>query len=165
MKAIRMGAYSTLAFDEVDGIAQLWADAGFDAAPVTNIAAMQWEKLICNVAYSAPCAISALTVGEVLSHPHMSIVSSAAAREAFDVAIASGVTLRFDDPDREIRDFAERMPDAKPSVLLDLEAGRISEVDVINGAIPRQAAKIGLSAPVNATLTAIVQTLESKNRL
>ncbi|MCR9258724.1 MAG: 2-dehydropantoate 2-reductase [Pseudomonadaceae bacterium] len=164
MKAIRMGAYSTLDFAEVAAIAQLWAEAGFDAAPVKNIAAMQWEKLICNVAYSAPCAITGMSVGEVMDHPHMSIVSRAAAREAFDIAINSGIALRFDDPDREIREFAERMPDAKPSVLLDLEAGRISEVDFINGAIPRQAVKIGLAAPINTTLTALVQTLESKPR-
>lgn len=161
MKAIRMGAYATMAQHEVEAIAQLWADAGFDAAAVEDIAAMQWEKLICNVAYSAPCAITGLTVGEVLNHPQMHLVSQAAAREAFEVAVASGVHLQFDDPDKEIRDFAGRMPNAKPSVLLDLQAGRISEVDVINGAVPRQAEKAGLKAPVNATLTALVQTLET----
>ncbi|XOV82782.1 MAG: ketopantoate reductase family protein [bacterium] len=161
MKAIRMGAYSSLNTSAVEEIAQLWVSAGFDAAAVDDIKAMQWEKLICNVAYSAPCAITGLSVGEVLDHPHMHVVSRAAAREAFDVALASGMTLRFNDPDEEIRTFAARMPDARPSVLLDLEAGRISEVDVINGAVPIQAAKVGLTAPVNMTLTALVQTLES----
>ncbi len=160
MKAIRMGAYAGIDHARVTEIANAWAAAGFDAAAVEDITAMQWEKLICNVAYSAPCAITGLTLGQVLEHPQMSIVSRNAAREAFEVATALGIQLRFSDPDREIRAFATRMPDAKPSVLLDLEAGRLSEVDVINGAVPIQAQKVAMTAPVNATLTALVQTLE-----
>ena len=160
MKAIRMGAYAGLESSRVVEIAQAWETAGFDAAAVEDINAMQWEKLICNVAYSAPCALTGLTVGKVMDHPNVGAVSRAAAREAFDVARALGIKLRFDDPDREIQSFAARMPDAKPSVLLDLEAGRTSEVDVINGAIPLQAEKVGLNAPVNATLTELVKTLE-----
>jgi 2-dehydropantoate 2-reductase len=56
------------------------------------------------------------------------------------------------------------MPDAKPSVLLDIQAGRISEVDVINGAIPREAQMAGVAAPVNATLTRLVKALERRQR-
>lgn len=163
MKAIRMGAYGDISAERVVQTANLWRNAGFDAAAVDDIVAMQWEKLVCNVAYSAPCAITGMTVGEARDHRRVGAVSRAAAREAFDVARALGVALRFDDPEQEVRDFAARMPDAKPSVLLDLEAGRLSEVDVINGAVPSQAARVGLQAPVNATLTALVQTLESRH--
>uniref|UniRef100_UPI002603C594 ketopantoate reductase family protein n=1 Tax=Mycobacterium sp. TaxID=1785 RepID=UPI002603C594 len=52
MRAMRFGAYSSLPHATVESIARAWADAGFDAAAVADIAAMQWEKLICNVAYS-----------------------------------------------------------------------------------------------------------------
>jgi 2-dehydropantoate 2-reductase len=48
-------------------------------------------------------------------------------------------------------------------VLLDLEAGRISEVDVINGAVAREGEKVGVDAPVNRTLTALVRTLERQD--
>ena len=161
MKAIRMGPYAGLPVDTVTRIARIWSEAGFDAAATTDILAIQWAKLVCNVAYSGPCAVTGLTVGAVKDHPLMGPVSRAAAREAHAVAVALQVRLPFDDPEREVQDFAARMPDAKPSVLLDLEARRMSEIDVINGAVPREAAKVGLQAPVNATLTAIVQTLES----
>lgn len=162
MKAIRMGAYADLAAQRVADVAALWSEAGFDAAAVDDIIAMQWNKLICNVAYSAPCAVTGLTVGEVMAHEYAGAVSRAAAEEAFSVARALNIDLNFTDPVAEVRAFAGRMPDAKPSVLLDLQAGRISEVDVINGAVPVQAQKAGLTAPVNATLTALVQTLERK---
>ncbi|MGD8832191.1 MAG: 2-dehydropantoate 2-reductase [Pseudomonadales bacterium] len=164
MKAIRMGAYAEVPGPEVARIAQIWADAGFDAAAVTDIAAMQWDKLICNAAYSAPCALTGTTVGEAMDDPVLGEVTRAAAREAWTVACALGIALGFDDPVAHVREFAGRMPDAKPSVLLDLEAGRRTEVGVINGSIPREAEKVGMTAPVNGTLTALVQTLEQRSR-
>jgi len=75
MRAMRFGAYSSLPHATVESIARAWADAGFDAAAVTDITAMQWEKLICNVAYSAPCALTGLTVGQVMDDPEMGPVS------------------------------------------------------------------------------------------
>jgi 2-dehydropantoate 2-reductase len=162
MKAIRMGAYAGLPMADVERVAGVWREAGFDAAAVTDIAAMQWEKLICNVAYSAPCAITGMTVGEAMDDANLGSVSRAAATEAFEVARALDIALDFDDPVKHVRDFAARMPRAKPSVLLDLEAGRESEVGFINGAIPREAAKVGRQAPVNATLTALVRALERR---
>lgn len=162
MKAIRMGPYAGLAPEDAEQVAALWRDAGFDAAAVSDILAMQWEKLICNAAYSAPCALTGFTVGEVLDDADAGAVSRAAATEAWMVARARGVALSVDDPVALVREFARRMPRAKPSVLLDIEAGRISEVDVINGAVPREAEKAGMEAPVNRTLTALVKAIEQR---
>ncbi|MGE0622145.1 MAG: ketopantoate reductase family protein [Pseudomonadales bacterium] len=160
MKAIRMGAFATLEPAEVERTAAVWRQAGFDAAAVDDITAMQWEKLICNVAYSAPCALTGLTVGEAMDDPALGPVTRSAAIEAWTVAQARGIVLSFVDPVAHVREFAARMPRARPSVLQDLAAGRVTEVDVINGSIPREAAKVGLTAPVNATLTGLVQALE-----
>lgn len=162
MKAIRMGAYAGLGADAVEQVAGVWREAGFDAAAVADILAMQWQKLICNVAYSAPCALTGLTVGEMMDDPEAGPVSRAAAHEAWTVAKALGVALAVDDPVALVRDFAARMPHAKPSVLLDIEAGRVSEVGVINGAVPREGAKVAVPAPVNAALTGLVQALERR---
>ena len=41
-----------------------------------------------------------------------------------------------------------------------VEASRQTEIDVINGAVPRHAARVGVEAPVNATLTAVVKAVE-----
>jgi 2-dehydropantoate 2-reductase len=160
MRAMRFGAYSSLPHATVESIARAWADAGFDAAAVADIAAMQWEKLICNVAYSAPCALTGMTVGQVMDDPEMGPVSRAAATEAWTVARASGIAVAVADPIAHVRAFGAQMPDAKPSALLDHEARRVSEIDVINGAVPRQGARIGVAAPVNATLTALITSIE-----
>lgn len=52
------------------------------------------------------------------------------------------------------------MPDAKPSALLDHEARRVSEIDVINGGGATAGGAVGVAAPVNATLTAVVKSIE-----
>ncbi|MGF2944119.1 ketopantoate reductase family protein, partial [Mycobacterium sp. Lab-001] len=64
------------------------------------------------------------------------------------------------DPVEHARAFGAQMPDARPSALLDHEARRVSEIDVINGAVPRHGARVGIAAPVNATLTAVVKAIE-----
>lgn len=160
MRAMRFGAYSSLPHAAVESIAAVWAAAGFDAAAVTDIAAMQWEKLICNVAYSAPCALTGMTVGQVMDDPEMGPVSQTAAKEAWRVARASDIAIDVPDPVAHVRAFGAGMPNAKPSALLDHEARQVSEIDVINGAVPRQGALVGVDAPVNATLTALVKTVE-----
>lgn len=162
MRAMRFGAHAGLGEARVESVAAAWRAGGFDAEAVPDIAAMQWEKLICNVAYSAPCALTGPTVGEVMDDPHLGPVSRAAATEAWETATALGIAIDVADPVEHVRAFGAQMPAAKPSALLDIEAGRPSEVGVINGAVPREAAKVGRSAPVNATLTALVQALETR---
>lgn len=161
MSAVRMGAYADMPAQRLEDIAKVWSDAGFNAQAVDNLAAMQWEKLICNVAYSAPCALTGLTIGAVMDDPHIGAVSQSAAIEAWTVARALGVPIQVADPVEHVRAFGDRIRGAKPSVLLDHERGRASEIDYINGAIPVQARKAGLPAPVNETLTRLVKQRES----
>ncbi|OMC13585.1 2-dehydropantoate 2-reductase [Mycolicibacter heraklionensis] len=160
MRAVRFGAYAALPFSTVEQIARVWSAAGFDAAAVADIAAMQWEKLICNAAYSAPCALTGMTVGQVMDDADMGPVSRATATEAWTVARAAGIGIDVADPVEHVRAFGAQMPNAKPSALLDHLARRVSEIDVINGAVVRTAAQVGEQAPVNATLTALVKAVE-----
>ena len=80
--------------------------------------------------------------------------------EAWTVARANGVAMKVDNPVALIRAFGGRMPEARPSLLQDLEAGRPTEIDVINGAVPTFAQRAGTTAPVNATLVALVKARE-----
>jgi 2-dehydropantoate 2-reductase len=43
-------------------------------------------------------------------------------------------------------------------------AQRRSEIDVINGAVPREAARLGLATPVNSTVSALVRAREGRFR-
>jgi 2-dehydropantoate 2-reductase len=160
MNVIRIGPYSNISMERVEAVADAWRAAGFRTEVVRDVVAMQWEKLICNVAYSAPCALTGMTVGEIMDDPDMGPVSRAAAVEAWRVARALGIPVAVEDPVDHVRKFAAGMPDARPSLLQDHEQRRRSEIDVINGAVPRAAAKLGIEAPVNSTLVALVQQRE-----
>ena len=52
------------------------------------------------------------------------------------------------------------MPGARPSMLLDHMAGRPSEIDAINGMVPVVAKEVGLPAPFNEALSAVVRIRE-----
>lgn len=160
MNVVRIGPYAGLPMTQVEQVVGVWRAAGFQVEAAQDVLAMQWEKLICNVAYSAPCALTGMTVGEMMEDPQMAPVSQAAAIEAWTVAKALGIAVKIDDPVQFVRDFGAPIPGARPSMLQDLENGRRSEIDVINGAVPRAAARAGVAAPVNATLTALVQQRE-----
>jgi len=160
MELIRIGAYGALARDRVERVVKAWQAAGFHAELEEDVAHLQWEKLICNVAYSGPCALIGGTIGEVMATPEAARISGLAATEAVAVGRARGVRLEIPDPVTFVRDFGSKIPNAKPSLLIDHELGRRSEIDYINGAIPREAAKVGMQAPINDTITAFVKARE-----
>jgi len=61
-----------------------------------------------------------------------------------------------------VRHFGEAIPKARPSMLLDHMAGRRSEVDAINGAIPPAARALGIAAPYNEVISALVREKERR---
>jgi 2-dehydropantoate 2-reductase len=161
MEVVRVGEPGGPVSPRVERIAEVWRAAGFTVQAEDDVQRLVWEKLICNVCFSGTCTVLERTIGEVLDDPHAWSVASACAREAYEVALASGVAISFDDPVAYAAAFGRRIPGARPSMLLDRLASRPTEIDAINGAIPPRAADLGLQAPVNAVLTALVKACES----
>jgi len=114
----------------------VWRSGGFKVKCFDDIDQLVWEKLICNVCYSGTCAVTERTIIEVIEDPDAWRVASGCAAEAFSVAKARKIRLDFDDPVAYVRAFGMKIPNARPSMLLDHMAGRMSEIDAINGAIP-----------------------------
>ena len=162
MELIRLGEPKVLVSPRVERIAEVWQAAGFSVRTEDDVERLVWEKLICNVCFSGTCTVLERTIGEVLDDADAWSVASACAREAYEVAVASGIALGFDDPVRHAAAFGERIREARPSMLLDRLAGKPSEIDAINGAIPSRATALGLAAPVNATITALVRAGEPR---
>ncbi len=158
---VRLGERAGPVTRRVERIADVWRIAGFTVRTYDDVDRLVWEKLVCNVAFSGPCTVLGATIGEVLDDPHAWSVASACAQEAYDVAGALGyrhspTTTRSPTSGRSARGLRG----ARPSMLLDRLAGRPCEIDVINGAIPPRAATVGLQAPANATVAALVKAGE-----
>jgi 2-dehydropantoate 2-reductase len=154
---VRLGERHGPATPRIRRIAKTWADAGFRVQVYDDVDQLVWEKLICNVCFSGTCTILERPIRGVLEDAAAWHVASRCAQEAYDVACARGIALAFEDPVAYVRAFGEKIPDARPSMLLDVLAGRPCEIDVINGAIPPAARELGLEAPVNETVTALVK--------
>lgn len=161
MEFVRIGEYQGALTNRTHEIAEIWTSSGFKVLTFDDIHKMVWEKLICNCAYSGPCTITGLTVGEVMENESAAAISSACAQEAHAVARAKGIAVDVDDPARYIREFGAKIPNSRPSMAQDHAAGRIGEVDAINGAIPREAAALSLSAPVNTVVARTIKARES----
>ena len=162
MELVRLGEFGGPITPRLKKVEDAWKGAGFKVKVFDDIDQLVWEKLICNCAYSGPCGLAEATIAEVMSDPDLSWVSAQCASEGFAVAKKKGVKLGFDDPVAYVRDFGSKIPNARPSVLLDLMLKKKSEIDVINGSIPREAKKQGMAAPVNETVTALVKAKERK---
>jgi 2-dehydropantoate 2-reductase len=157
---VRLGERAGPVTPRIEALAALWREAGFAVRTYDDVDRLVWEKLVCNVAFSGTCSVLGRTIGEVLADEHAWEVASRCAAEATEVARALGIELGFDDPAAHVRAFGEAIPGAKPSMLLDLEAGRPTEVDFINGAIPREGARVDVAAPYNEMVSALVRALE-----
>jgi 2-dehydropantoate 2-reductase len=162
MELVRLGEFGGPITPRLRKVEETWSGAGFTVKLFDDIDQLVWEKLICNCAYSGPCGLNECTISEVMNDPDLSKVSAAGAAEGYAVAKAKGVKLGFTDPVAYVRDFGSKIPNARPSVLLDLMAKRLSEIDVINGSIPRVGKQVGVAAPVNETITALVKAKERK---
>ena len=160
MELIRIGEMNGGVSERLEMVADTWRHAGFNVRAFEDINQLIWEKFICNVAYSAPCTIFDRTIGELMADRHSRWISKVCAREAYDVARASNINLSFDDPSAYITAFGSKMPNARPSMLLDHHANRASEIDAINGMVPVVAKKLGMSAPYNEVVSAIVRSRE-----
>ncbi len=162
MRLIRIGEMEGGLTDRVLLIEQLWRDAGFNVRAFADVNLMIWEKFLCNVTLSAPCAAFDVTVGELMASPEAWTVALRCTMEAYRVGASQGVRFNFDDPVPYVTEFAATIPDASPSMRLDHLARRPSEIDVINGQVVELSRQLGLPAPYNETLCAILRQRESQ---
>ena len=159
---VRLGEFAGPVSPRLEQVAEVWRSGGFRVRCFDDIDQLVWEKLICNVGFSGTCSLSERTIGEVMDDPDAWPVAAGCATEAWRVARARGIRVDTDDPVAYLRHFGSRIPGARPSMLLDHLAGRASEIDAINGAIPPAAAAAGVDAPFNTVVSALVRARERR---
>ncbi len=159
---VRLGELSGPVSPRLEKVAEVWESGGFRVKCFDDIDQLVWEKLICNVCFSGTCSVTERTIIEVIEDPHTWKVASGCATEAYNVAKARGIKLDFNDPVAYAHAFGMKIPKARPSMLLDHMAGRMSEIDAINGAIPPAAKAAGIAAPYNEVISALVRAKERR---
>lgn len=120
-----------------------------------------WEKAAFNVAMNPLCALSRGTPGTVGAARGGRELAEAIVSECADVASAHGVKLKtanvLDTIELSITQHANHLT----SMRQDLDAGRRTEIDALNGAFARKAAEQGVQAPLNEAIAALVRMAEA----
>ncbi len=162
MKLIRLGEVKGGVTDRLNRLEQLWLDAGFNVKAFADISQLVWEKFVCNVALSGPCAVFDCTLGELHSNPETRDISRGCMLEAYEAGGRENIAFSYDDPIDYLDKFVATMPDSRPSLQQDVAAGRYSEIDAINGMVPVLGKKHGFATPYNSVITATVHSIESR---
>jgi 2-dehydropantoate 2-reductase len=154
------GADASLA-PAVERVAQLFARAGVPCRVSDNIEAELWVKLMWNCAGNAVSALGRASYGMAGRLEPTQRVMGAAAEEVAAVARAVGVPL----PDQDLLamglKLAAALGPATSSTAQDIERGRPTEIDSLNGFVARRGAELGVPTPVNYTLWALVKLREA----
>ncbi len=143
----------------VDRTAEALAEAGFEVRVSHDVRAVIWEKFLLNLAINPLCAATFLRLGEIARHPQMSRLQDRILDEAFAVTRAKGLAIDLDGLRARIKAHC-RSKYSKPSMLQHLERGRRTEIDALNAALVREAEALGIAAPYNEALVAIIKGCE-----
>ncbi|MCC6176464.1 MAG: 2-dehydropantoate 2-reductase [Chloroflexi bacterium] len=146
--------------DRAERIAALLEAAGFPTTAVEAVAPVVWGKLIANAAINPLGALLDCSNGELVERPSSALLFDRLAGEAGAVAAALGVVLPFPDSIEHARAVARVTHRNRNSMLQDVEAGRRTEVEAINGAVARLGEHAGVPTPLNATMAALIRALE-----
>lgn len=140
-------------------VARILTDAGIETEVTHDIHARVWHKLFINVGINAITALTGIYNGQILDLATTRDLSQKAVEEAMTVARAKGIKVE-ENVVAHVFKIAEATAANRSSMGQDVDHQRPTEINAINGAVVREARQLGLAAPVNETLSALVQTLE-----
>ncbi|MFW9780400.1 MAG: ketopantoate reductase family protein [Candidatus Heimdallarchaeota archaeon] len=120
-----------------------------------------WMKVILNSSLSPVCAITDMTMAEALAHPGTRNVVSNIITEGITVTNAEGIEFEPDFHDVCMA-YLEKGGHHRPSMLIDIELKKPTEIAFLNGKIVEMGRKHQISVPYNEATCAYIEALESK---
>ncbi|GAB7025382.1 ketopantoate reductase family protein [Geotalea toluenoxydans] len=147
--------------DAAIGICNALTDCGLTTHHTDRITDMVWRKSVMNSCMNAICAVTGKTMIEIIIDPILFNLVDSLIKEGVAVARANEFVLGSDFYPYCIN-YIKNAGNHKPSMLQDIEAGRRTEVDYINGKIVEYGAQAGMATPYNTMIRGLVKALESR---
>ncbi|MEI6702455.1 MAG: 2-dehydropantoate 2-reductase [Deltaproteobacteria bacterium] len=145
--------------DAAVAICSALTECGLDTQHTDQIRNMVWSKAVNNSSMNPICAVTGKTMFDVINDPILFNLVDSLLKEGVSVARANEFILGPDfypDTISYIRNAGHH----KPSMLQDIEAGRRTEIDFINGKIIEYGVRAGIATPFNTTLRSLVKAIE-----
>jgi 2-dehydropantoate 2-reductase len=148
-------------------IAALFSRAGVPCRISENIQGELWTKLVWNCALNAISALGRAKYGQIAASADAWKVVEGAVYEVLAVAAAAGIhPPGLEDPQAALTGalkIATQMAEALSSTGQDLNRGKHTEIDSLNGYVSRRGAELGVPTPVNHALYALVKLAEGRS--
>jgi 2-dehydropantoate 2-reductase len=130
----------------------------------SNVRGMIWSKLLINSTFTGLSAVSGLRYGGVAEQGRDAVF----ALWAEGVAVADAQELMLEsvhvDPyrfnDAALVEYMKESGNVRPSMLQDLDVGRLTEVDVVNGGVASRGRDFGVPTPCNDRVVELVHSME-----
>ena len=143
-----------------------------------NFLGTRWSKLLINASFSGMSAVLGCTFGEAAKPRESRRVVQALIKECIDVCQAGGIRiepvqgknivklLNYTNPVKKALSYLiipiaiRKHAKLKASMLQDLEKGKLTEVDAINGAVSAYGRQVGCPTPMNDCVVQIIHDIE-----
>lgn len=145
--------------ERAEQVAALLSGAGLTTERADHLERMVWKKAILNAALNALCGLTGLNMEEATRDSFAWDLADRVLKESISVARANEIWLGSGFY-RWAVDYMHRAGAHRPSMLLDLDAGRRTEIDFINGKIVEYGSRVGVATPYNETMVALVKARE-----
>jgi len=137
-------------------------EAGIAVEVREDLRGVIWGKLVANTAVNPVTVLFDVPNGALLERPTLGRLAGAVARETASVARAQGISLPFEDPAAFVAEVCRRTAANSSSMRQDVQRGRPTEIDALNGAVAAIGRERGIPVPLNEALWRAVKALERK---
>jgi 2-dehydropantoate 2-reductase len=147
----------------VEAIAALFREAGLSCQISDDIRRTKWEKMAWNCVFNPLTVLIDDRISRALDDPAMVRTIHDIVGEVAAVAAGLKVPLANDIADKVVK-WSQEIRDIHTSMYDDWKAGRPTEIDSLNGYIVARAAELGIPAPLNQALTAMIRVVTGRER-
>jgi 2-dehydropantoate 2-reductase len=155
-----IGPYRGTTPADARAVAELIVSSGLEAEAFDDLRPAQWSKLIFNATVNTVAALTGLPHDFHFAEGQLGELVHGLVDEGKAAARAAGVELH-EDP-WEMNVLATKRGHAhRPSMLEDVSAQRPTEIELITGALVREASHAGVAAPLHNALYALVKAKEA----
>jgi 2-dehydropantoate 2-reductase len=155
--------------ESTHGWTRAFQEAKIPCTATRHILAHLWSKVFYNAPLNALGALLNVHYGALGDDPELRAIMDAIIDEAFTVAARRGVELLWESSEEYRASFYGRLlPPTyshRSSMLQDLQRGRRTEVDAINGRIWQYGQDLGVATPYNETMTRLLRQREKPQGL
>jgi 2-dehydropantoate 2-reductase len=153
--------------EKTERIAAVFSRANVPCRISENIQGELWTKLVWNCALNAASALGRAKYGNVAASADAWKVVEAAVYEVLAVARAAEIhPPGLEDPKAALAGalkIATQMAEALSSTAQDMNRGKRTEIDSLNGYVSCRGAELGVPTPVNHALYALVKLAEGRS--